>query len=57
MGKTGSITWTRVKGRKGNAKKIENGLGLKAHPGPSQRFTSKGTKRRYIARSKKAISK
>lgn len=57
MGKTGNITWVRVKGRKGNAKKIENGLSLKAHPGPSQRFTSKGKKRRYILRSKKSISK
>ncbi len=57
MGKTGSVTWTRIKGRKGNAKKIENGLTFKAHPGPAQRFTSKGSKRRYIKRSQNSISK
>lgn len=57
MGKTGSITWVRVKGRKGNAKKVENGLSLKSHPGPSQRFNSNGSKRRYIKRSPKSLSK
>ena len=57
MGKTGSIVWIRVKGRKGNAKKIENGLSAKAHPGPAQRFTSSGHKRRYLKRSPKALAK
>lgn len=57
MGKTGNISWVRIKGRKGNAKRIENGLSSKAHPGPAQRFTSNGCKRRYLKRSPKALSK
>ena len=57
MGKTGSIVWVKVKGRKGNAKKIESGLSAKAHPGPAQRFTSDGHKRKYLKRSPKALAK
>ena len=57
MGKTGSIVWVKVKGRKGNAKKIESGLSAKAHPGPAQRFTSAGYKRKYLKRSPKALAK
>ncbi|NLI62581.1 MAG: DUF5350 family protein [Methanosarcinaceae archaeon] len=57
MGKTGSIQWVRVKGRKGTLRKVEQGLASKAHPGPAQRFTSAGYKRRYLKRSPKALTK
>lgn len=57
MGKTGSIQWVRIKGRKGTPRKIENGLSAKSHPGPAQRFTSAGYKRRYMKRSSNSRAK
>ncbi|WP_164997746.1 DUF5350 domain-containing protein [Methanolobus psychrotolerans] len=57
MGKTGSIEWVKVKGRKGRAIKVEKANELKAHPGPAQRYSSSGTKRRFIRRSSKALVK
>ncbi|MDD3248562.1 MULTISPECIES: DUF5350 domain-containing protein [Methanosarcina] len=57
MGKTGSIDWVKVKGRKGRVIKVQRSKAQKAHPGPSQRFTSSGHKRRFIRRSAKALVK
>jgi hypothetical protein len=57
MGKTGSIEWVKVKGRKGRTIKVQKSKGIKAHPGPAQRYASNGTKRRFIARSPKALVK
>jgi hypothetical protein len=57
MGKTGSIDWVKVKGRKGRVIKVPKSKAQKAHPGPSQRFTSSGHKRRFIRRSAKALVK
>ena len=57
MGKTGSIEWVKIKGRKGRTIKMEKSKAHKAHSGPMQRFTSAGTKRRYIKRSPKALVK
>ena len=57
MGKTGSIEWVKIKGRKGRTIKVENKAALKAHSGPMQRYTSAGAKRRYMKRSPKAIVK
>jgi hypothetical protein len=54
MGKTGSIEWVKIKGRKGRTIKIEKSKEHKAHTGPMQRFTSSGTKRRYMTRSPKS---
>ncbi|QIB90052.1 hypothetical protein FQU78_02425 [Methanosarcina mazei] len=57
MGKTGSIDWVKVKGRKGKVIKVQKSKSQKAHPGPAQRFTSSGHKRRFIRRSAKALVK
>jgi hypothetical protein len=57
MGKTGSIDWVRIKGRKGRVIKVKKAHAQKAHPGPAQRFTSSGHKRRFIRRSPKALVK
>ncbi|MDD3042996.1 MAG: DUF5350 domain-containing protein [Methanosarcinaceae archaeon] len=57
MGKTGSIEWIKAKGRKGRVMKIEKSKAHKAHPGPAQRFTSSGHKRRFMKRSPKALVK
>ncbi|HII93285.1 MAG TPA: DUF5350 family protein [Methanosarcina sp.] len=57
MGKTGSIDWVKVKGRKGRVIKVQKSQAQKAHPGPAQRFSSSGHKRRFIRRSAKAIVK
>ncbi|WP_445474107.1 DUF5350 domain-containing protein [Methanococcoides methylutens] len=57
MGKTGSIEWVKVKGRKGRVIKVQKAFGAKAHPGPAQRYTSGGAKRRFLNRSPKAIAK
>ncbi|ABE53017.1 MULTISPECIES: DUF5350 domain-containing protein [Methanococcoides] len=55
MGKTGSINWVKVKGRKGKIIKVQRAFGAKAHPGPAQRFSSSGAKRRFLKRSPKSI--
>ncbi|WP_406656509.1 DUF5350 domain-containing protein [Methanolobus sp. ZRKC2] len=57
MGKTGSIEWVKVKGRKGRTIKVQKAKEGKAHPGPAQRYTSSGAKRRFLRRSPKAIVK
>ncbi|WP_158599198.1 DUF5350 domain-containing protein [Methanohalophilus sp. RSK] len=55
MGKTGSIEWVRIKGRKGNTIKVKKARANKAHTAPAQRYSSAGTKRRFKRRSQKAI--
>ncbi|WP_407354724.1 DUF5350 domain-containing protein [Methanolobus sp. WCC5] len=57
MGKTGSIEWVKIKGRKGRTIKVQKSKELKAHPGPAQRYTSTGAKRRFLRRSPKALVK
>ncbi len=57
MGKTGSIEWVKIKGRKGRTIKVEKKAAAKAHSGPMQRYTSAGAKRRFMKRSAKAIVK
>ncbi len=57
MGKTGSIEWVRVKGRKGRTIKVPKSKAGKAHPGPAQRYSSSGAKRRFLRRSPKALVK
>jgi len=57
MGKTGTTKWARVKGRKGHVIMVpESELHYK-RPGPAQRYTSSGAKRRKMRRSSKAIVK
>ncbi|WP_342306058.1 DUF5350 domain-containing protein [Methanolobus sp. ZRKC5] len=57
MGKTGSIEWVKVKGRNGRAIKVQKSKAGKAHPGPAQRYSSSGAKRRFLRRSPKALVK
>ncbi|MDY0387194.1 MAG: DUF5350 domain-containing protein [Methanolobus sp.] len=57
MGKTGSIEWVKVKGRKGRTIKVPKSKAGKAHPGPAQRYSSSGAKRRFLRRSPKALVK
>jgi len=57
MGSTGSIEWGRIKGRKGKVRLVEKKKLEHYRPGPAQRFTSSGTKRRRFKRSQKAIQK
>ncbi len=57
MGKTGTTKWGRIKHRKGKIIMVpESELAYK-RPGPNQRYTSSGAKRKKIARSPKAIVK
>jgi len=54
MGKTGTTKWGRIKHRKGTIIMVpESELAYK-RPGPMQRYTSSGAKRKKIARSPKA---
>jgi len=55
MGKTGSIKWVKIKNRKGKVRLIEHNRATHKRPGPAQRYSSAGTKRRRIKRSEKAI--
>ncbi|CAD7776732.1 hypothetical protein FHEFKHOI_02027 [Candidatus Methanoperedenaceae archaeon GB50] len=57
MGATGSIEWVRIKGRKGQVRMVPKSEERYKRPGPAQRFTSKGVKRKRIRRSEKALAK
>jgi hypothetical protein len=57
MGKTGSVEWVRIKGRKGQVRLVPKSEASHKRPGPAQRYTSKGSKRKRIPRSSKALEK
>ncbi|CAD6491179.1 MAG: hypothetical protein DNFNHJIP_00590 [Candidatus Argoarchaeum ethanivorans] len=57
MGKTGSIEWVRIKGRKGHVRMMPRSEVKYKRPGPAQRYAADGTKRKRIARSPKALAK
>lgn len=57
MGKTGSVEWGRVKGRKGKVRLVEKSNLSTRRPGPAQRYDSSGHKRRRFNRSPKSIQK
>jgi hypothetical protein len=57
MGKTGITKWGRVKGRKGRVIRVPESELTHKRPGPMQRYTSSGAKRKKIARSPKAVVK
>lgn len=56
MGKTGSVEWVKVKGRKGQIRLIASSETKYKRPGPNQKYTSKGAKRRRIKRSQKSLA-
>lgn len=55
MGKTGSITWIKIKNRRGKIRLVPESEAIYKKSGPAQRFTSSGKKRRKIKRSSKAV--
>lgn len=56
MGKTGSIEWTKIKGRKGQVRQVTRAEATYKKPGPMQKYTSAGARVRKIKRSDKAAS-
>jgi len=55
MGKTGSIEWVQIRGRKGQMRLVPRGDSQAGKPGPAQRYDAKGFLRRIIRRSKKNV--
>lgn len=55
MGKTGSVEWVQVKGRKGNVRLVKSSKAHKKSPGPNQRYNSNGSVRRKMKRSPSSI--
>jgi hypothetical protein len=55
MGKTGSVEWHQIRGRKGQMRLVPRGDSQANKPGPGQRYDSRGFVRRIIARAKKNV--
>jgi hypothetical protein len=55
MGKTGSVEWVQIRGRKGQMRFVCRGDAASNKPGPNQRYDSKGLVRRVLARAKKNV--
>lgn len=55
MGKTGSVEWVQIRGRKGQMRLVPRGESKASKPGPGQRYDSKGFLRRILNRSKKNV--
>ena len=55
MGKTGTTQWVKIKGRKGQTRLVAPKYQNYKKPGPNQKYTSDGKRRRRIARSPKSI--
>ncbi len=56
MGKTGSVTWVKIKKRGSNEYRlVPTKWQDYKKPGPNQKYTSNGKKRRRIRRSQKSI--
>ena len=55
MGKTGSVEWYQVRGRKGQMRLVPRGDSAANKPGPGQRYDSQGFVRRVSARTKKNV--
>ena len=54
MGKTGSIEWVKIKGRKGQVRQVTKAETTHKEPGPMQRYTAAGSRVKKIKRSIKA---
>ncbi len=54
MGKTGSIEWVKIKGRRGQVRQVAKSETIYKKPGPSQRYTAAGSRVKKIKRSAKA---
>jgi hypothetical protein len=56
MGKTGSVEWVKIKGRKGQIRQVASAETSYKKPGPLQKYTSAGARRKKIQRSEKATA-
>jgi hypothetical protein len=56
MGKTGSVVWQKIKGRKGQVRMVPSSEVSYKKPGPLHKYTSSGSRRRWMKRSEKAAS-
>ncbi len=56
MGKTGSIEWVKIKGRKGQVRQVAKAETVYKKPGPMQKYASTGARIKKIKRSGKATS-
>jgi hypothetical protein len=54
MGKTGSVEWAKIKGRKGQVRQVPQSETGYKKSGPLQKYTSSGSHRRWMKRSEKA---
>ena len=54
MGKTGSIEWVKIKGRKGQVRPVTKAETTYKKPGPMQRYSASGSRIKKIKRSIKA---
>jgi Family of unknown function (DUF5350) len=54
MGKTGSIEWVKIKGRKGQVRQVTKAEVTYKKPGPMQRYSASGSRVKKIKRSAKA---
>jgi hypothetical protein len=55
MGKTGTTTWIRIKGRKGQVRLVPGKWQHYKPTGPNQKYDSRGKRRRRLRRSQKSI--
>ncbi len=55
MGKTGSVEWVQIRGRKGQMRLVPRGESVANKPGPGQRYDSKGFVSRVSQRTKKNV--
>ncbi len=56
MGKTGTTQWIKIKGRKGQTRLVPSKYQNYKKPGPNQKYTSDGKRRRRIKKSPKSIA-
>jgi len=56
MGKTGTTQWIKIKNRKGQTRLVPPKYQNYKKPGPNQKYTSDGKRRRRIRRSPKSIA-
>ena len=54
MGKTGSVEWVKIKGRKGQVRQVTKAETTYKKPGPMQKYTASGSTVKKIRRSIKA---
>ncbi len=55
MGKTGSVEWVQIRGRKGQMRLVPKGESAANKPGPGQRYDARGFVSRVSQRTKKNV--